>query len=119
MNFVFLTGSADYMTSEHTDRRFFLVELPSSRPKSSLAAKFSREPEFGKFLASIGRAAVDEEAVASAIRDICEVSSRADLDRDPAAAARFEDRIVKPYADYCMHARKASWFAQLEKHRDR
>nr|WP_257030476.1 hypothetical protein [Paraburkholderia bryophila] len=34
------------------------------------------------------------------IRTVCGIASRADLDHDPAARARFDQYIRKPYAKY-------------------
>lgn len=65
-NFIFFSGSE--FCTEPADRRFFLVNPPSSRPKSAVAN--------------------------------CEINSRANLDRDPDAAARFEQRIGISHAAF-------------------
>lgn len=98
-NFVFCSGSMDFLPGAG-NRRFYPVNLPSSRPKSAIVSRMSREPEFPGFLASIGYTAADQEAITAAICEICEIDSRADLDRDPDAVARFENRIGMPYAVY-------------------
>ncbi|WP_136419939.1 hypothetical protein [Herbaspirillum sp. ST 5-3] len=89
----------DYLSGAG-DRRFLLVNLPSSRPKSAIVSRLSREPEFPGFLASIGYNTVDQESIIAAICEISEITSRAELDRDPEAMARFEERIGMPYASY-------------------
>lgn len=54
-----------------------------------------REREFQQFLGVEGDA-----AAAAKVREVCEVESRADLDRDPAAAARWNERIRRRYQLY-------------------
>jgi len=57
-----------------------------------------REREFQQFLG------VDsDEAAAAKVREVCEIASRADLDRDPAAAARWNERIRRRYQQYLQH----------------
>lgn len=54
-----------------------------------------REAAFQQFLG------VDsDEAAAARVRQLCEVESRAELDRDPAAAARWNERIRRGYLNY-------------------
>lgn len=54
-----------------------------------------RERDFQQFLD------VDSEAAAAEkVRAMCEIESRADLDRDPTAAARWNERIRQPYQQY-------------------
>jgi hypothetical protein len=51
-----------------------------------------RESDFQQFLG------VDNhEAAAARVRELCEVGSRAELDRDPAAQARWDERIRRAY----------------------
>lgn len=54
-----------------------------------------REHDFQQFLGVQG-----EEAAARRVKAICEVSSRAELDRDAAAQARWDARIRKAYMRY-------------------
>lgn len=96
--FAFATGRMDYLPGAG-DRRFWPAEPPSSRPTSALAARLSRERHFPQFLRTIGYDAAPADAITAAICDYCEVDARADLDRDPRAAARFED-LAGQYADY-------------------
>lgn len=42
----------------------------------------------------------DEATAVSAVRAICSVKSRAEIDRDPVAAQRFHQFIRLPYADF-------------------
>jgi len=54
-----------------------------------------REAAFQRFLG------VDSnEAAAARVRELCEVGSRADLDRDQAAQARWDERIRRAYLRY-------------------
>jgi hypothetical protein len=54
-----------------------------------------REPQFQRFLG------VDSnEAAAERVRELCEVGSRAELDRDAAAQARWNERIRRAYLNY-------------------
>lgn len=97
-SFVFATGRMDYLPGAG-DRRFWPAEPPSSRPTSALASRLSRERHFPQFLRTIGYEAAQVDAVTAAICDYCEVDTRADLDRDPRAAARFGD-LADQYAAY-------------------
>jgi hypothetical protein len=54
-----------------------------------------REAAFQRFLG------VDSnEAAAARVRELCEVGSRAELDRDAAAQARWDERIRRAYLQY-------------------
>jgi len=54
-----------------------------------------REQDFQQFLGVDG-----EEAAASRVKEVCEVESRAQLDRDPAAQARWNERIRRAYQQH-------------------
>jgi hypothetical protein len=54
-----------------------------------------REPQFQDFLGVRG-----EEAAARRVKVLCEVESRAQLDRDAAAQARWNERIRSAYLKY-------------------
>lgn len=54
-----------------------------------------REQPFQQFLGVDG-----EKAAASRVKELCEVSSRGDLDRDEAARARWNERIRKTYIEF-------------------
>jgi hypothetical protein len=54
-----------------------------------------REPAFQQFLG-----VQDHEAAAARVRELCEVGSRAELDRDAAAQARWDERIRKAFLRY-------------------
>jgi hypothetical protein len=54
-----------------------------------------REPDFQRFLGVDG-----EKAAADRVKQLCEVSTRAQLDRDPAAQARWDERIRRAYLKY-------------------
>lgn len=58
-------------------------------------AQRCREAAFQRFLG------VDsEEAAAEAVRVRCDIQTRAELDRDPAAAARWDERVRRAYLKY-------------------
>jgi hypothetical protein len=54
-----------------------------------------REQAFQKFLGVDG-----EQAAARRVKEVCEVGSRAELDRDAAAQARWNERIRQRYQQY-------------------
>jgi hypothetical protein len=54
-----------------------------------------KEDEFQQFLGVHG-----EEAAARRVKAICEIGSRAELDRDAGAQARWDARIRKAYLQY-------------------
>ena len=54
-----------------------------------------REQDFQRFLGVDG-----EQAAAKRVKEVCEVGSRAELDRDAAAQARWNERIRRCYQDY-------------------
>jgi hypothetical protein len=54
-----------------------------------------REQDFQRFLGVEG-----EQAAAQRVKEVCEVGSRAELDRDTAAQARWNERIRRRYQQY-------------------
>lgn len=54
-----------------------------------------REPDFQQCFG-----VTSEEDAAEKVRQLCEVQSRAELDRDAAAQARWNERIRKAYLQY-------------------
>jgi hypothetical protein len=54
-----------------------------------------REQEFQRFLGVDG-----ETAAARRVKEVCEIGSRAELDRDAAAQARWDERIRRAYLNY-------------------
>jgi hypothetical protein len=54
-----------------------------------------REQDFQRFLGVDG-----EQAAARRVKEVCEISSRAELDRDAAAQARWDERIRRAYLNY-------------------
>ncbi len=54
-----------------------------------------KEQDFQRFLGVDG-----EQAAARRVKEVCEVGSRADLDRDAAAQARWDERIRRAYLNY-------------------
>ncbi len=57
-----------------------------------------REPGFQQFLGVDG-----EAAAADRVKQLCEVTTRAQLDRDPAAQARWDERIRRAYLKHQQH----------------
>lgn len=54
-----------------------------------------KEQDFQRFLG------VDSEtAAARRVKEVCEIGSRAELDRDVAAQARWDERIRRAYLNY-------------------
>jgi hypothetical protein len=43
----------------------------------------------------------DEQTAISAVRAICEVKSRSEIDQNPDAQKRFHEYIRRPYSQYC------------------
>jgi hypothetical protein len=54
-----------------------------------------REAAFQQFLGVTGN-----EAAAARVRELCEVESRVELDRDSAAQARWNERVRLAYMNY-------------------
>ena len=54
-----------------------------------------KQQAFQQFLGVAG-----EKAAAARVKEVCEVSSRGDLDRDAAAQARWNERIRRRYQQY-------------------
>jgi hypothetical protein len=54
-----------------------------------------KEQDFQRFLGVDG-----EQAAARRVKELCEVGSRAQLDRDAAAQARWDERIRKAFLNY-------------------
>jgi len=54
-----------------------------------------KQQDFQRFLGVDG-----EQAAARRVKELCEVGSRAQLDRDAAAQARWDERIRRAYLKY-------------------
>jgi hypothetical protein len=54
-----------------------------------------KQQDFQRFLGVDG-----EEAAARRVKEVCEVTTRAQLDRDPAAEQRWNERIRRAYLNY-------------------
>ncbi len=65
-----------------------------------LAGIWANEPAFLEWLSAIGQPARDADDAAAFIRRAAGVESRAMLDHDPAAKARFDQRVRGPYSKY-------------------
>jgi hypothetical protein len=78
-------------------------ERPKGGPLSQWAAMRGADPEFRRWLAQkYNTQCPNEGAAASILRLVCEVESRADLDNDTIAAARFHERIMGPWQKHCI-----------------
>lgn len=72
-----------------------------------MACIFCKEPEFLKWVDVMAAQAgydvdipADEAFAKTFITTLCQVTSRNDLDRDPAAAERFHDLVRKPFLQW-------------------
>lgn len=65
-----------------------------------LAGMWANEPAFLEWLSVLGEPARSSEDAAAFIRRACAVESRAQLDHDLAAKARFDRFVREPYAKY-------------------
>ena len=71
--------------------------MKPSRDLCIMACVFCRDQMFHRWLQSIQPGDVSEDIAKQFIVITCEVTSRNDLDRDPAAAERFHNLIRKPF----------------------
>ncbi|MCA8045500.1 hypothetical protein [Burkholderia arboris] len=69
-------------------------------PVARLAGLWANEPAFLQWMRSIGQPANTPVDAAEFIRARCCVESRAELDHDPYAKARFDQYVRGPYAKY-------------------
>lgn len=67
---------------------------------AKLAGQWANEPAFLEWLSAIGQPARTPDDAAAFMRRAAGVQSRAQLDHDPAARARFNRRVRTPYARY-------------------
>jgi len=76
---------------------------------SILAARWCRDPEFQQwinkalappFAVGLDMNLTEDEIATSLLRSVCGIKSRAELDHDDLAAARFEAHIRRPYMDH-------------------
>lgn len=65
-----------------------------------LAGMWSSEPAFLEWLSVINEPARSADDAAAFIRRKCGIESRAQLDHDPQAKARFDRYVRGPYAKY-------------------
>jgi hypothetical protein len=57
-----------------------------------------KEQDFQRFLG-----VADEKSAADRVKQLCEVTTRTQLDRDPAAQARWDERIRRAYLKHQQH----------------
>ncbi|NDV77103.1 hypothetical protein [Burkholderia cenocepacia] len=69
-------------------------------PVARLAGLWANEPAFLDWMRSIGQPANTPVDAAEFVRARCCVESRAELDHDPRAKARFDQYVRGPYAKY-------------------
>jgi len=71
---------------------------PKGGPQSKRAARLCQDPEFKLWLGHrMDWQEVDTAKAADWMRRECDLDTRAQLDHDPAALQRFEDRVAKPF----------------------
>lgn len=67
-------------------------------PRSKHAARLCQDPDFAHYvMLKLKRQSISEEEVAEWVRKECGIDSRAQLDHDPQALERFEERVMSPY----------------------
>lgn len=88
-----------------------VASLPHEAPKGGQWAKqagmWCADSDFWAFLGNRGYSPKSPEEAAECVRSFCEIGSRAELDHDPEALARYNDRIRHPFMKY-MQARGIS-----------
>jgi hypothetical protein len=72
-------------------------DKPKGGPLAKLAGIWCNEPQFWEWLDTQSWAVDSEEGAAHAIREICKVSTRAELDNYAEPAQRFQKYIRGPY----------------------
>ncbi len=85
-------GDDEQPVSPHAPVVSTQAEKPKGGELARLAGQLCQNPDY---LAFIGMES--EEVAADHIRAVCEVGSRADLDHDPEAAARFHQHVRLPF----------------------
>lgn len=80
-------------------------QWPKGGPQSKRAARLGQDVDFINWLRQrkIIKGICKPADIADWIRKEADIDSRAQLDHDPAALERFEDRIVKPFLRTQMH----------------
>lgn len=76
------------------------IDKPKGGSASKWLAMRCQEPEFWSFLHAGGYDVDDAESAAEACRKELEVSSRAEIDNDPAAMERFHTRLREPWIEW-------------------
>jgi hypothetical protein len=74
-----------------------------SRELCIMACCFCRDPVFWRWALGASKKctlAEGEPAAKALILKLCQVTSRNDLDRDPAAAQLFHERVRKPFLEW-------------------
>lgn len=76
------------------------IQRPKGGPLAKLAGLWANEPEFLNWMNAIGQPANTPDDAAEFIRARCCIESRAELDHDAQAKARFDRYVRGPYAKY-------------------
>lgn len=79
-------------------------EKPKGGEWAKQAGMWCGDSDFWNFLRNRGYIATNAEEAAKALRDFCEINSRADLDHDAEALSRYNELIRYPFMKY-MQAR--------------
>ncbi|KVO95548.1 hypothetical protein WL21_32520 [Burkholderia ubonensis] len=69
-------------------------------PLANLAGRWANEPAFLEWMRSIGQPANTSTDAAEFVRARCCIESRAQLDHDSQAKARFDQYVRGPYAKF-------------------
>lgn len=76
------------------------TQHPKGGPLANLAGRWTNEPAFLEWMNSIGQPANTPADAAEFIRARCCIETRALLDHDPHAKARFDEYVRGPYAKF-------------------
>lgn len=71
-----------------------MTNKPKGGPLARLSGLLCANPKFQQFVGATG-----QDQAADAIRARCQVSSRAELDHNKAAAKRFHELVRRPFAE--------------------
>jgi hypothetical protein len=77
-----------------------MMTLETSRPRSALAPRFCREPDFQRFLGVSDTGEAQEE-----VKRRAEVEQLADIIYCDKALRRFDDRVLLPYQEFLYRRR--------------
>jgi hypothetical protein len=86
------------LVADFEQRELGPVEKPKGGELAKLAGMLCQKPEFWEFMTGkIGRKVTSADEAADAVRRICSIASRAELDSSELAATHFHRYIRLPY----------------------